>query len=296
MLSRIWKPWYVWRPTRLFWRAIRRWRRLAPGYRPLPLAWGLSILADPTKPIGRSIWTTGIYDLAVSEVFARLVQPGDIVVDAGANIGYMTLLAATVSGESGTVISFEPHPELFIVLQQNVAMASRSRPIARMLLRNTALGDRTGQADLILPEGFSCDDGLAYIRRDGLPGSRSIPVGMETLDEAVGARPIAVLKLDVEGHELQALRGAKRALESRRIRHIVFEDHQGRGSAVVRFLESFGYRVYSIGWSVKGPRLAPIEGGRLAADYEAPSYLATLEPNEAQERCARAGWRVLSAR
>jgi FkbM family methyltransferase len=253
----------------------------------------VSILADPTKTLGRSIWTTGIYDLAVSEVLARLIQPGDVVIDGGANIGYMTLLAATTAGPSGKVLSFEPHPKLFSILEQNVARASQAVPMARVVLRNTALGERAGQAELIVPERFAENEGLAYIDRDGAPGARRLTVGMETIDEVLGADSVAMLKLDVEGYELQALEGATRSLAARRIRHIVFEDHQGRGSAAMRLLASVGYRVYSIGWSVKGPKLAPAEGGRLAKEYEAPSYLATFEPDEVSRRCSRHGWSVL---
>src|SRR5882724_10865694 len=90
MLSRLWKPWFIYRPTQAFKRVFCQWRRPSGGYRSLPVAWGLEVIADPGKTIGHSIWTTGIYDLAVSEVIARLVQPGDTVIDAGANVGYMS--------------------------------------------------------------------------------------------------------------------------------------------------------------------------------------------------------------
>ena len=81
------------------------------------------MIVDPTRAIGRSIVTTGLFDLAVSELLARLIDPGDIVVDAGANVGYMTVLAATAAGRSGRVLAFEPHPELFAVLCQNAGYA-----------------------------------------------------------------------------------------------------------------------------------------------------------------------------
>ncbi len=47
----------------------------------------------------------------MSEVLARLIDPGDTVVDAGANVGYMTVLAAAAAGPTGRVVAFEPHPE-----------------------------------------------------------------------------------------------------------------------------------------------------------------------------------------
>ena len=56
---------------------ILEWRAPRGGYSALPVAWGVSLLADPGMTIGRSIQTTGIYDLAVTEVLARLIQAGE---------------------------------------------------------------------------------------------------------------------------------------------------------------------------------------------------------------------------
>ena len=99
------------------------------------------MIADPAKMIGRSLFTTGIYDIAVSEVLARLIAPaGDTVVDAGANVGYMTLLAGVAAGSSGRVLSWEPHPELVSVLQSNVAALNARGGAADITIRNAALG------------------------------------------------------------------------------------------------------------------------------------------------------------
>src|SRR5438876_809414 len=109
---RLWKPWFVWRPMQVLRRARLALSSPRPGYQLIPTSWGGFIWTDPTKVIGRSILTTGIYDLAVSEVLARLIKPGDTVIDAGANIGYMTMLASFAAGPNGKVLSFEPHPDL----------------------------------------------------------------------------------------------------------------------------------------------------------------------------------------
>ena len=123
-MKRLWKPWYVWRPWQLVSRLDYSIRGPRAGYTEMRIAWGMSILADARKTIGRSIRTTGIYDLAVSEILARVVRPGDTVVDAGANVGYMTLLTAIAAGPSGKVMAWEPHPELFGVLKRNVSSLS----------------------------------------------------------------------------------------------------------------------------------------------------------------------------
>src|SRR5688572_15513819 len=87
-----WKPWFIFRPSQVFRRLTFR---PTSSYRPLEVAWGARLLALDDEHIGRCLGTTGIYDLAVSEVLFRLIRRGDFVVDAGANIGYMSVLAAT---------------------------------------------------------------------------------------------------------------------------------------------------------------------------------------------------------
>jgi len=296
MLHRLWKPWFIYRPTQLLRRIRCDLRQSVPGYRPLPVAWGLDVIADPTKTIGRCICTTGIYDLAVSEAIARLARPGETVIDAGANVGYMTLLARVVVGTQGRVIAFEPHPELYRVALDNVASSERRFAAAPVEMHNLALAERTGTAELAVPEEFDRNDGIArlYWRNSG--DSRAIPVGVATIDSIVGAEPVDLLKLDVEGHELSVLQGARNALASRRIRHIVFENHEGHDSATVRHLAASGYAIFALGWSLRGLKLAPIDGGALATRYEAPSCLATLAPEDATARCRERGWRVLSRR
>jgi FkbM family methyltransferase len=297
LLQRLWKPWFIYRPSQLWRRACVALAPPAHGYQPVTTSWGATLRADPSRTIGRSIATTGVYDLAVSEVLARLIDPGDTVIDAGANIGYMTVLAAVAAGPSGRILSFEPHPDLFAILGRNVeAVRSQSR-VAPVELHRAALSERAGTAELTLPPDFESNDGVARISTQAAPGSRTIAVALETIDGALGDGSAAVMKLDVEAHELQVHRAAARALESRRIRHIVFEEHQKVDeSEVIRFLQARGYRVYAFGWSMRGITLRAVEGGSLAASYEPSNYLASVDPESALERCGRPGWLALSNR
>jgi hypothetical protein len=116
---------------------------------------------------------------------------------------------------------------------------------------------------------------------------------VETLDDVIGHRQAGVMKLDVEGHEDQVLEGASEALREHRIRHVVFEDHHGPGSRSMELLRTAGYELFAIGWSMRGPVLAPAADGSMATAFEAPSYLATTEPRAAVDACAPAGWHTL---
>ena len=109
-------------------------------------------------------------------------------------------------------------------------------------MRNAALAGTRGTAELAIPDDAPTNDAMCYLARAERPSTRSIPVTVETIDDVLGATPVAVMKLDVEGAELNVLAGASAALAAGRIRHIVFEEHNGPASDVVKLLRSRGTR------------------------------------------------------
>ena len=300
ILDRLAKPWYVWRPWQLARRMQRGWTASGGKQRKMKTAWGIAIMADPRTTIGRSIHTTGVHDLAVTEALARLIRPGDTVLDVGAHIGYTVMLAAIAAGCRGLVIAWEPHPGLFRALEHNVAAMSAEHRGAAVDLRNTALGSNPGKATLVRPPPESANDSTSRVVAEGSEPDGDLSVSVETIDDVLGllaAQPtttrISVMKIDAEGGELDVLAGARGALKERRIRHIVFEDHRGPSSDVMRVLRKAGYEIFALGWTLRGLRVAPAVQGPLAAPYEAPSYIATLSAGEVQARCDPAGWMTL---
>ena len=275
-----WKPWFIFRPFQV----LRRLTfRPTSTHRRLPVAWGGHLLARDDDHIGRCLGTTGIYDLAVSELLFRLIHRGDLVVDAGANIGYMSVLAATAGAH---VIAFEPNPALLPTLRHNLGTRGEVRPVA--------LGAYRHQAVLIPPDPAAHNSGLGRLGKSTDGGA--VPVQVETLDGELRGRSVAILKLDVEGEEQAVLEGAASGLKGRRFRHIIFEDHHGANSVVMAHLRGHGYAIFSIEWKVSGPRLGDAGTVPAHARYEAPSYLATLAPDMARAACARRGWMALTKR
>src|SRR5262245_31446399 len=115
------KPCYVFAPRVLLRRAAQWLQDDDCGPRLVRLPWGAELDVNGREAIGRALIQQNSFDIAVSEVAWRLLQAGDRVVDAGANIGYMTSLFAARVGRTGHVDSFEPHPQLLLRLRQNVA-------------------------------------------------------------------------------------------------------------------------------------------------------------------------------
>jgi FkbM family methyltransferase len=285
---RVCKPWFVYRPQQVLRRAHTIVRAPSPGYRRLRTSWGIDLFADPTSGIGQSILRHGVHDLTVSELLARLIGPGDSAIDAGAGVGYMTLLAAVAAGPRGRVLAFEPHPTLFALADENVHAARDQCAIAPVEFHNVAIGEREDEATLVLPDGAA--RGAASI----LTASRALAVPVRLLDDVLGKHSARVLNLAVEGFELPALRGARAALEAHRIGNIVFEDRDPQRTEVLPFLRTLGYHIYSVTWSIRGLSLAPVEPHTPSTTNEPTKYLASVEPGYVFSRCRTRGWTVLS--
>jgi FkbM family methyltransferase len=286
------KPWYVYRPAQLL-------RRLGCSISPpgseatIRLPWGPAIQVDATKSIGKSLAQTGVYELATSELLWRLIRPGDRVLDIGANVGYMTALMVRRAGPDGMVFAFEPHPRLFERLAKNVERLASGNGCAEFRLFQKAVSDREGPVSLVCPQDFAANDGVATLETSALSQEQVISVEAVTLDRIFDDRDeFSVAKIDVEGHELHVLRGGAKFLSSR-VRHVVFEDHEGPGSPVAELLQEFGFTLLQFGWSLSRLKFATAAEGRLTKRYEAPNFIATKDAGEVLERCRPAGWQVL---
>jgi FkbM family methyltransferase len=158
------------------------------------------------------------YENAETAFVRRILHEGMTVLDIGANRGYYTLLASRKVGRSGRVIAFEPSPRDRRFLKTNLLM-SRCKNVT---VEPVALGSEPEEAELYVVQGFST--GCNCLRRpDPLHKVKRLNVKVCTLDEYVHARQIPqadFVKMDVEGGELDVLRGAARLL-ARRPRPII---------------------------------------------------------------------------
>ena len=148
-------------------------------------------------------------------VIKRLVQTGDVVVDLGAHVGACTKFLSDLVGEKGTVYSVEPFPLNFEILQLNVHKLGMSN----VRLLNCAVSQESGKFTMEVPTfaefGESFYD-ARLIPAGATSSLRHAAVDVETVDSLLADRPRAIsfIKCDVEGQELQTLRGARRVIET----------------------------------------------------------------------------------
>jgi len=206
----------------------------------------------------------GLYETRELAYARSAVRPGDVALDVGANIGFFTVHLADVVGPSGHVHAFEP-------FEQNVALLERSiaenRFGERVTVHRAAVGDRAGRTEMIaleLAKGAR-NSGGAYLR----PASGDVPrehvvldVPIVALDAVELPARVAFVKIDVEGAEPLAFRGARRLLDRDRpkilseVNAIQLPRVAGTSAAdFVREMAAYGYRCHRLADGGLGPAI-----------------------------------------
>jgi FkbM family methyltransferase len=172
---------------------------------------------------------------AVENVIRNALHVGDTFVDAGSNIGYYTIVASRLIGESGRVIACEMMPITAAVLWQHVVV----NDAGNVTVIEGALADTEGQT--VTASFPPSKSGQASIARS--TDGPTVSVKTRTLENILcDVSEVSLMKMDLEGAELGALRGLGDAIL--KVRSIVFENRDSPD--VVRFLEDRGFSVRRI--------------------------------------------------
>jgi FkbM family methyltransferase len=209
-------------------------------------------------------------------LFRDYCRPGETVVDVGANIGEVSIVLSRGVGEKGCVFAFEPHPRIFTFLTGNLAL----NRCANVTARNLALGTEPG----IVRMSDDKRDDMNHVTPSG-----SIEVRCSTLDAELPSRPIAFLKIDVEGFELGVLNGGSQALtRTACVNCELIDEHCRRNGYamgdVVGLLQRAGFKTFI----TSGARsLRPVDAS--FAEPGAHELVALKEPSDFAKRT---GWAV----
>lgn len=228
---------------------------------------GFALEIDPVRDSGleRSIHYTGTYETGTLHVISAVLGPGDVFADVGANIGLMSILAARAVGTGGKVFSFEPNPETAEIMERNIALNGTEQ----IELVRKAVGKSSGEA--VLYERWDSNRGSASLI-DPKFETESHKVEVVSLDEffADFGRNIGLMKFDIEGFELEALKGAEGLLSQREAPVLIVECSETRantegadGNSIFRFIRGVNdYRLFKLsGTKSRKSKLVPIESG-----------------------------------
>ncbi len=265
----------------------------------MELPWDLDIDVHVDETIGMAVWRLGLYDLMVSEALWRLADPGERAADIGANVGHMTSLLARRLTDRGKVTSFEPMPEIYAQLDQNVKRWRTRAHVAELVVEKIALSDRNGQAELVLPAEMGANSGIAYLKETRAEGALgpSIQVEVRPMDEYFTSETTPqIIKIDVEGAELNVYRGGEKLLRSGAVRDLVFEENAALPTPATRYLEELGFRLFRLEKTFLGPTLADPLSPSAPTPWEPPNFLATRDADRALARFQPRGWKCLRMR
>lgn len=173
-----------------------------PVYFVLPGGVKLRCYNDST--VGSQLWYFGPFtEYHELKFMTRFLRSGDAIIDAGANVGIYSFLAAPIVGRTGRVDAFEPST----VAASRFAETKAVNGLSQVHLHNAAVSDRQGTAS------FSTEwDVSNRLRPDRAANERTEVVQTVALDEFLSDRQYAFAKLDVEGAEHLALSGARQRL------------------------------------------------------------------------------------
>lgn len=170
-------------------------------------------------PASRNSW---LYERETTLFFGTWLRSGDTVIDVGANIGYFTILAAQMVGEAGAVHAFEPNPRVAALLRQSVVL---NRFEKRVNVTEKAVSAHTGSLRFFYPTDSGNTYEATVVMRDDI-ALESLDVGCVSLDDYALSKRIdrvRLLKIDVEGAELDVLSGAARLLSEIRPAAVICE-------------------------------------------------------------------------
>ena len=166
-------------------------------------------------------------------VWQRALRPGDLFIDVGANVGSYSILAGDLGAD---VIALEPAPDTFALLAENVRLNGYSVTVIQ-----AAAGPNCGAARFTAGQ-----DSINRLAADG-----PLEIEMVTVDSVIQDGVVAGMKIDVEGFEIDVLRGCERALSQQRLRLIQLEWNSASVDAVgadrvpvAELLATYGYRLY----------------------------------------------------
>jgi len=212
-------------------------RNAIPGPNRLERARHGTLLYNPNdRYVGRSLDLYGEYSNEEAELFRSLLKPGAIALDIGAHIGPHTLVLADSIGPRGAVLAFEPQRVLYQMLCANMALNNHTNTYCY----HAVVGDRI--ATMVVPElDYAIENNFAGLALGAYQHGEK--VRMLTID-SLDLQRCDFMKIDVEGMELDVLKGARETIARFNPALYVENDREEKSAALIEYIRSLDYDLY----------------------------------------------------
>lgn len=190
----------------------------------------------------------GLQDITRPKLYS-LVRPNDVVLDVGTNIGETLLNFAKLVGSGGFVYGFEPDPTNYANVQKNIGL----NEFTNLHVFNLGVSDRAESLKLYRIDPNNLGMNRILNEDEAEQYSDFMTIETDTIDGVVAANDISkidVVKIDIEGYEMHALRGARQMLDSFKPKLFIEVGYSRllkNGTSpneMISFLMEFGYRVF----------------------------------------------------
>jgi FkbM family methyltransferase len=196
----------------------------------------LSMAHIPVSHAHAGLISRGLLEVSVQEAMKRLLAEGEVFYDVGANIGFFALAGARLVGPSGAVYAFEPVPDNAAAIRDSAELNA----LANLEVVEKAAGGAAGRDRLLLVEDLS----WSHLESQGWHPRTldTLEIEVVAIDDLVAEgllRPPQLVKIDVEGAEIDVLEGMRKTIEEHGPA-IVCELHD-TAAAFVETMEAMGY-------------------------------------------------------
>ena len=210
---------------------------------------GRTLWLDPASDFGNRLIENGTYERDFTESLLRLLSPGGSFVDLGANEGWFSLVASEAVGPQGMVYVIEPQRRLWPVILQNFILNKRTN----YRLIPYAVGPAEGVVEMILHPSLNtgATTAVSDLRRRFFKRQKAAMLPLRRIMELYAIPKIDVLKIDIEGYELNALRSLGPRLGDGSIAAIMIEFHEKQLAALGQSIEEIGLLLKGSGFSCR---------------------------------------------
>jgi FkbM family methyltransferase len=218
---------------------------------------GCLMTCDLRDHVERQIFFIGVYEPIESYLFSTLIQPGWTVFDVGANVGQYSLMASTAVQSQGAVHAFEPIPQNYMRASEHITMNN----LTNIQLNTFAAWHEETELELGQSADMTDNAGTFSVGAKVASAAIAFRVKAKSLDQYVseqGVSKVNLVKMDIEGAELSALRGFQSTLK--RDRPIVLMEINPAACKQMDYqpsdlwkllVDELGYRAWKIGYSAQ---------------------------------------------